>query len=279
VSRGATVAQHVAMAASPLRVEANRKEAVRILERGQGEHKLLDLLKQPWLWLAAGAALMVLLVSIGALAWLLKPLDEATLMARAETLIATGEEDDQKTARRRYLEPLLARFPDGAHAARARELIDAMEVEEAQRKIDLSIRFNRQPKSEIAQQYLEAYTHQKYGNHQSAKEAYEAILKREADGRPGDKPYFALAKKNLPLVVQAAIDEAKEKARLVDEELVKAEELASSGDLASARKIWMSLLTRLQDDEAFTVQAEHAAIRLKETEPQADGQASEGIEQ
>lgn len=268
VRQGATVAQHVAAASGALRIAANRKEAVRVLKQDESDSPW-QLLKRPWVWAVGIVGVCMLAASVIAAAILFRPLDESTLLARAETLLATGKESDQKEARRKYLEPLVARFPDGQHAPRARELLDAIAVDDAERRIEVAMRFNRQPKSPFAREYLAAYKAQLAGDHPAAIAGYQAILQKESGAENDDRPYVALARRQLAAVVQAEQEQARQRARDIEEQLASAETHYQNGEIREAREIWRELVARFGDDRQFASQVERATARLNETAGQA----------
>src|SRR5262249_16893346 len=106
--------------------------------------------KQPFyeqVWFLA--LCLVLLVS--SVTWAVWPLGEDQLMVRAEKLMASEDYADWLTARDRYLQPLVTRFPEGKNSERAREHLDMVEAEGKRRYVEANR--NRDPKSEAERLY------------------------------------------------------------------------------------------------------------------------------
>ena len=134
--QGKTVAEHAAGGISPIRVGEDRKEARRLLGRPvDPELERPPLFERPWF---ASTCLAVLLAAVvGVVIWLAWPPSEEKLFRKAQALMSSSELSQWRQAQRRYLEPLLERFPDGKYAEAAREFVERIEQAKAERRASL----------------------------------------------------------------------------------------------------------------------------------------------
>lgn len=269
MSAGTSVAEHAASGLSPLKTQADKAEARKVLgqfdlpakepprkERPTSDHRPLH--EQPLILAAALAVLSV--VAIGVLTWALWPLSEKQMIAKADLLMASSNKADWNVARSHYLEPLLKRFPNGEFAPRAQEHIDAIEMDLAETRLRTSIRFGGKPKGEGERLYLEAWNFEQAGDSISALDKYQSLTNLLDENGP-DRPFVQLAKRQIAKLLEGGAS-GDERAEFVKTRLAKADELAAAGDTAEARKIWQSIISLYGNNHEMKSLVEQAQSRL-----------------
>ena len=193
VSEAGSVSAHAmtgAVGFNPIRVEVDPKlkKIVHRKKKRREPDEYTPFYERAWF-----LAICLLLV-VGAVTWLLWPLNEAQLLARAEKLMQ--DPTQHELARTKYLEPLLERFPNGEYAAKAQEYLDQIDIALAESRVINRAATGRKATSEGQRLCTEAYELEQFGDIETAIEKYEAIVELiEPEGE--NAPYVKLAKKKV----------------------------------------------------------------------------------
>lgn len=238
------------------------------LQKLMGKKKKKKRKKQPLHEQAWFLALCLGLL-IGGVTWLLWPLSEATLYARAQVLMQSDSASDHLTARDKYLAPLIERFPEGEHAAEAREWIDQIETDKLDRQVETSMRIGREPRSEAERLYMEARRLEKdFGDRVTALEKYQSLrnLFREQEEA---RFFLRLADRRIREIELSGDADVDDRVKLVNAKLKAADEHARNGKLLPARRIWKSVITAYSSNQELKLQVEYAQLRMQgeEVEP------------
>ncbi len=237
---GVSVTQHMLGGFSALQMKSDRRDAEKALgikKKTKKRGRDLDgssFTDRPW-FLVGGLAL-----AISAIYFFTRPLSETTLRQRAEALMSQSDLESHYQARDRYLTQIVDRFPNGPNIAWAKEQLDLVEMEEAERRMELNRRFNREPTTEGERKYEEAQRFERFGDSSTALERYRAISELMKD-IPSERPFVNLSLKQIVRLEKEspANREVKkflaDKLRLADEEFEK-------GDVVASKEIWRSII-------------------------------------
>ncbi|MGH7138926.1 MAG: serine/threonine protein kinase, partial [Pirellulales bacterium] len=268
---GAAVAQ-AATGPSALRVGQEKSEVKEVREllgkKKKRKQKHGPFYEQIWFLVAC------LAVVVGAAAWAFWPLNEEQLYEKAEKLMASDEDLKWKEARDRYLEPLLARFPQGAHAAWAKDQIDRIEMAKAEQRLKVHEKRGFKPDTEGERLYANAKRYEdEFNDRLTAYDKYKSIAEiLSPDGK--DRPFVLLAKKRAKeLMDQSESRDAR--LALIQGRLDDADQLEANGKRMEARKIWSSIVTLYGDNRELEQQVKRAQQRLAGEEPEKENKQSE----
>ena len=220
--------------------------------------KKVPVFEQTW-FLASSLA-----VVIGVVTWLVWPLSEQKLYARAETLMESQEYSDWMTARDKYLKPLVERFPDGEYAPKAKERLEFIETETVRRQVEANR--NKDPKSEAERLYREAREFESFGDRITALEKYRSMIEL-LKGREDDRPFGNLARREVSAIEDAGGD-SMDRIEIVNTSLRDADQLLLQGKKLEARKKWNSVITLYSANKEFERQVKYARSRLADEEPE-----------
>ncbi len=221
---------------SALRSGEPSREARAMLGAKKKRRKKKPVHERLW-FLLAGLALL-----IGAATWAFWPPGEEALFAKAEALMASNDRFEWDTARHRYLEPLLERFPDGAHAAQAQAYIDQIEMEKALKRLEIDARFDRPPKTAGGRAFVAARAYEEFGDLFTAQAKYRALVERFAK-ETTERPFVLLAQRRLKGMT-ARPEGVAPTQEVLRRELDRADSLLSRGRGDQANAIWLEV-TRL----------------------------------
>ena len=188
-----------------------------------------------------------LLVMLGGVAWSLLPPSEEKLFALALPLMQSDDPVQWQEANDRYLKSLLERFPNGSHVEEARELVDKLEMHRTERGIETRLRLGQDPKHEAERLFLQARELERFGDFQSAREQYRAIIDLLKD-REQDRSYLNLAQRQLALLEHSG-DGQVDRKQIVNDALKKAREQFLGGKTHAAEETWRSII-KLYDGKA-----------------------------
>jgi len=257
VAHKTSVAEHTISGISPIRVTNEKDIARKLLGQELDEEDLepkTPFNERPWF-----LALLLLVVVGGALTWLLWPVSERKLYAKAVALMDDGELQDWRLARRRYLRPLLERFPEGEYAERAQEQLDRIAMAVADEQLTRKVTI-RKLRSEGERLYLEAFSFEQFGDRATAQGKYESLIKLLADV-PKERTYVLMAERQLENIRKE--DNVVEGIKLVESRLADAEQLAEDGDKERAQAICESIISLYGNRPDFETQVELAKKLLK----------------
>jgi tetratricopeptide (TPR) repeat protein len=213
------------------------------------------------------AACLLLVVGLGA--WLLWPDNEDKLFAKMEKYIAA---EDRFNAERAG-EDLLRRFPEGAHAAQARQYLDSVEMDKAEHRLLSDLEHRRKPKTEGGRLYADALGYEQFGDHVTALEKYQSIvnlLKEEEN----ERPYVNLAKRQISALMGRASG-AEDRAKFIESRLKQADEQYAEGETLEAHKIWNSIVTLYGDNRELRPLVERAQKKLSADDDKAESETAE----
>jgi eukaryotic-like serine/threonine-protein kinase len=264
---GAGVAQAVTSGPSAVRVVQDKGDVKEVREllgkKKRKKKKKSPIYERAWFL----AACLVLVVAAGALAFW--PLNEQKLFERAEALMATDDELKWKEARDKYLEPLLARFPDGQHRAWARDQIDRIEMAKAEQRLKTHERRGFKPDTEAERLYAHAKRYEdEFNDRLTAYDNYKSIPNVvKAEGK--DRPYVLLAEKRArELISQSHLEDTR--LALIQSRLDDADQLEKEGKRMEARKIWNSIVTLYGDNREIAPLVDKAQEKLTGEKKPAD---------
>jgi hypothetical protein len=260
VSAQTSVLEHAAGGFSTLQRTADQTIARDLLQKARREvlKKKKEGNEPPAFWERPWFLAICLLVLIGGVGGsALWPASEESLYRNARAAMETGDEHQWERARRRYIEPLLQKFPDGVHADEARGYIDQIDMAVAEKR--LKSRLHREPSSEGEQLYKEALNFEQFGDRITALEKYDSMVNLLQD-KPKERPYV-----NLALRQKSAIEKAGgtgDRAEFIEERLKYADQLESDGKVIDARNIWKSIIRLYGDKREFASFIARADERL-----------------
>jgi hypothetical protein len=232
MSEGGSVSAH-AMSGSgpgfnPLRVKVD-PELKKIVKP---KKKPREIGEKPAFYERAWFLLLCLLLVAGGVAWLLWPLNEDQLFARAQKLMKDPEQHE--VARSQYLEPLLKRFPNSKHQGKAQEFLDLIETDKAANKVRNKVNLGRKPTCEGQRLCAEAFTMEEFGDQETALEKYEAIVELiKPEGE--DAQYVKLAMRKIK-EIKSSPQKAPPREEFLKNVLDGIENLLLSGDREKARE-------------------------------------------
>lgn len=234
--------------------ELMQKARREVLQRKKEGEEQPAVWERPWF---LATCLVLLIGGIGG--YLLWPENEDSLFRQATALMATQDELQWERARQRYLEPLLEKFPQGAHTHEARDFIDQIDMARAEKRLKRNPRFRQEPMSEGERLYAEALNFEQFGDRFTALEKYDSLINLLQDSAV-DRPYV-----NLALRQKASIEKSSgtgDRAEFIEERLVHADKLEEEGKVIEAREIWKSIINLYGDKREFATFVARADQRL-----------------
>jgi hypothetical protein len=260
-----SVTQHALGGFSALKLPLDKGEA-RKLVRGRGAER--DEMEQgaafwerPWF---VGLSLVVLLAIIaGGVMAAIRPPSEEKLVQSAERLMRSENPVDWREAEELYLKPLLARFPKSDYAAKAKEHLDTIAMQQAQQHAKTLQRLGRTPARESERLFSEAMRYEQFGDRLTALDKYQGIVAViPADGE--DRPFVLLAKRQIAAINEDKSGTAEVREAFVRGKLAEAGRFQDAGKLLEARKIWYGLEALYGNNAELGPLIEEARAKLKE---------------
>lgn len=269
-AEGMGVAEHASGGFSPLKVDADKAEARALLghvpEEEEEEPDGTAFYERAWFLMTSLVAL------VGLIGWFLWPLNESQLRNKAETLLAEGDRTALTEAKNQYLEPMLREYPEGEHAAWAREQIDHIEMLEAERLLELKLRRGAKLTDEGERLYAAARQYEQFGDLATALDQYDSLVTLLED-RENQRPFVNLARRQIA-AIKAREQGVGEGHKIVAEKLAEADRLVREGKTIEARKIWYSIIELYENNREmgpFVTTAQDRLARIGETtDPGAD---------
>ena len=163
---------------------------------------------------------------------------------------------DWATAREKYLDKLLK----GPHAAQAREYIDQIDMDLADRQAMFDMKLNR-TRSEAERLYIEAYRFEQFKDRITALLKYRGMAELLKD-RDADRSYLNLARKKIS-EIEASGGQQGDVVSLVNDNLKRADEIDSKGERLDAQNIWNGVITLYGSNEELQQQVKYARARLQ----------------
>lgn len=186
-----------------------------------------------------------LLLVMAAVGWVLRPMNDKQLYAKAEVLMLTNDSSQWHTAETQYLRPLLERYPDSPHAEDARHFLDEIEIERAENRLGHTIRWKKDYRSDAERMLAEARNMQTLNSHLDAWRKYEWMVNEMAE--TGDqRPYRLIAQQELKSLAKLRVTGDFQKATLEDY-TTKAQELYDRNSKEEAREIARRIVSLYAD--------------------------------
>ncbi|MDZ4848084.1 MAG: serine/threonine-protein kinase [Pirellulaceae bacterium] len=257
---GVGVAQHAVSGFSPLQLNTDRQAAAKALglspkrNRPAKSENPTPFTDRPWV------LVLGIVLAIGAIYLFTRPLSEEALRKRAGNLMAKAQPEAYEQARDLYLLQLVARFPDGPHATWAREQLDIVDMDSAERKMERNRRFNRDAASEGERKYEEAQQFKRFGDRVAAMERYQAIIDLMQDIEK-ERAFVNLSRRQIARlkIDPPSIEEAQ---KLLSKKLEDADAQYRKGDVVSPKKTWESIVTLYNGNQSMSEYVEQAQSRL-----------------
>ena len=255
---GVGVLQHATAGFSALQMGANREEAEKVLgikpKKKRRDADGASFFERPWV-LFTGLA-----IALAAVVWFLMPLNEDTLRKRAEVDLASQDWIKWNDARDTFLYSMVERFPDGKHMEWAKEQIEWVDMQEAERQIERHQRMGIAPKSEPERRYVEAKSFEDFGDRVTALEKYRGIVNILSD-KESDRPIINLARQHLRTIEASPID-AHQLQKLLITKLEEANRLYDNSNVVAAKQIWESIVNLYEGNRSLAPLVTKAHDRL-----------------
>jgi serine/threonine protein kinase len=264
---GVGVLQHAAAGFSALQMGATREEAEKVLgitPKKKPESDGASFFERPWVLLTGFA------IAVAAVIWFMLPLSEEALRKRAENNLASKDWIDWSDARDKYLYSMVERFPEGKHVNWAKEQIEWVDMQDAERRIDRNQRMGIAPKSEPERRYVEAKTFEDFGDSLTALEKYRGIVNLLSD-EESDRPIINLARRQLRAIESRPLD-ANQLQKLLIAKLDEANRLYERSDVVAAKRIWESIVNLYEGNRNLAPLVERAQerlVNLKSSQPKS----------
>jgi len=194
-------------------------------------------------------------------AWFSRPKSDAVLFEQAKKLMESHDHNDWTTARERYLDKLLARSPNGPYAAPAREYIDQIDMGVAEDQASRRMKFNQDPRSEAERLFIDALRFEQFKDRITALQRYRSMVELLKD-RDADRPYVNLARKKIHEIEESGSEQG-DLISLVNDNLKRADDLATKGQPVDAQKIWNGIVTLYGANQELEQQVKYARARLQ----------------
>jgi hypothetical protein len=210
--------------------------------------KFVPVYERTW-FLGSCLALLVLAVT-----WGLWPRSEKQLFAQAQKLQA---KDDLLGAKDQYSR--LFKSPE--FGDQAREEVDKIDMELTETQAIKAMRLNRDPGSEAERLYIDALRFEQFKDRITALAKYRSLVALLKD-READRKYVNLAQKKIKEIEESG-GTKQDLISLVNENLKRADDLATKGELLEAQNIWNSVVTLYSANRELEQQVTYARARLQ----------------
>jgi eukaryotic-like serine/threonine-protein kinase len=197
-----------------------------------------------------GAALALLIVAV---TWGLWPRSEKQVFAQAQKLQAAGDPLSAKEQYSRLLKS--AEFGD-----QAREEVEKIDMDQTETQALKAMRLNRDPQSEAERLYIDALRFEQFKDRITALAKYRSLVELLKD-READLKYVNLARKKIK-DIQESGDTKQDVISLVNDNLKRADDLATKGERVKAETIWDSVVTLYGGNRELEQQVTYARARL-----------------
>ncbi|MFA8016460.1 protein kinase domain-containing protein [Bremerella cremea] len=189
---------------------------------------------------------LALIVVVGALVWLLRPLNDSELHARAEALMLTDDTTKWRDAESNYLQPLLDRYPESEYAEDAQNWLDMIQMERAEARLVHSLRMSRDFRSDAERQLANARGLEDSGNHLGAWYQYDRMVE-DLPESPDNRPYKLIAKREIVRLQSLRVRDSIQKSTISDF-VLQAEEMILSGNVREGREIFRRIISLYQEN-------------------------------
>jgi len=258
VARQTSISKHsTAGGVTALTMEQDRSELQKLLKKKKKKSKKkkndVPIYERGWF---LGACLLLMILGM---TWMMLPLNEQQIYARAAELMESEDSADWRTAEEKYISSLQQRFPESKHMPQVQEWLDKIHTDRAYRQAKTAVRLSRDPANEGERFLIDAMKYEQEGDRISALATYNAMASILSESSQKElRPYILLAKQR-----SAEIEREQEGNVLVmiNRTLARAEEFDRRGQLLKARNLWNSIITLYGTNQEFTRQVEYARSR------------------
>ncbi|HUY90974.1 MAG TPA: serine/threonine-protein kinase [Pirellulales bacterium] len=268
VAAGAGMAGHAASGGpSALKVPKEKEDQAEVRKLLKGKKRKKGK-KSPFYeraWFLAAC----LLLTVGLGAWFLRSESESKLFARTEPLMASADPMDRYYAKT-YCEKLLEEFPNGEYAPQARQYLDNLAMENAERVVAARLKIGGKLPSEGARLYADAYKYEQFGDRVTAIEKYQSMVDLLPD-EGDERPYVNLARRQIAALTDDKTELAADRAAFLEARLKDADRLDEEGKIVEARSLWSSIVKLYGDNRELRPLVKRAQQRLADD----DGESKE----
>jgi hypothetical protein len=198
-----------------------------------------------------GAALALLIVAVTWWGW---PRSEKQVFAQAQKLQAAGDPLAAKEQYSRLLKS--AEFGD-----QARDEVEKIDMDQTETQALKAMHLNRDPQSEAERLYIDALRFEQFKDRITALAKYRSLAELLKD-READRKYVNLARKKIKEIEESG-GTKQDVISLVNDNLKRADDLATKGALLEAQNIWNSIVTLYSVNRELEQQVTYARARLK----------------
>jgi serine/threonine protein kinase len=260
VAHGASIAEHN-VTGEPTNIafdtESEGSEARNLLKRKKKKKAdTSPVWEQSWFLASCLGALIVLIT------FLMWPLGEDALFARAETLMKAESLESRQRAKSEYLDEMLRRFPTGKHAVQANEFIENLETDRAEEQLMTKIKKGRELKDEVEKKFQEAYNYELFGDRVTAIDRYNSLATIFSSQEKA-VPICNLARRRIAEIQKNGTQSAKEREKLIDDKITQADDLERRNKVREAKDIWRSLLNLYGENQELKRQMKYVDARLE----------------
>ncbi|MEO2011516.1 MAG: serine/threonine-protein kinase [Pirellulaceae bacterium] len=241
------VAEHAVGGVSALRMGQNKEEARNLL-RGRRKKKKRRPRREsstPFyeqVWFLAGAIVLLIAIVI----FFMIPPSEDKMFRRAEEMLATDKRPDIRRAIDSQLRPMLRRFPEGKHAERARSYIDDYEMDALQRRLELNIRLQREPKSDAEKQVIQILRFKLFGDQQRTLRGCQLALTQIDDSKENRTVRLLAQRMENEIEKQG---EPTSSIEFLATKLNEADQSMVAENRVAARRIWNTIVSLYPESE------------------------------
>ena len=241
-----------------LTVDKERSELHRIRRRKTSRPDTSPFYERAWFLALCLAALLGLGI------WAMLPPGEDALFAKAQPLMESENVLDWQQAEDRYLLSLKERFPDTKYADQIEEFDRRFAMHRAEKRMKSNERLGRPPQSESERQYGEAWRYEQIGDRMTAWQKYDAMINLFSKSEDqDDQAYVELAQRQARRI-RLEQGPGEDQSTFVQAQLVRAQALASDGQLVQARRVLDSVISLYSGNQELGPLVERARQQLRE---------------
>jgi serine/threonine protein kinase len=212
------------------------------------KQKFVPVYERTWF---LNCCLAVLLIGV---TWGLWPRSEKQVLAQAQKLQSN---EDLLGAKVQYSRL----FKSSEFGDQAREEVDKIDMELTETQAQKAMRLNREPSSEAERLYIDGLRFEQFKDRITALAKYRSLVELLKD-READRKYVNLARKKIK-EIQESGGTKQDVISLVNDNLKRADELATKGELLEAQNIWNSVVTLYGANRELDQQVTYARARLR----------------
>jgi eukaryotic-like serine/threonine-protein kinase len=227
--------------------EAGQTTLTKKKKKKKKKQKFVPVYERTWF---LGCCLAVLLIAV---TWGLWPRSEKQVFAQAQKLQAAGDPLAAKEQYSRLLKS--AEFGD-----QAREEVEKIDMDQTETQALKAMHLNRDPQSEAERLYIDALRFEQFKDRITALAKYRSLVELLKD-READLKYVNLARKKIK-DIQESGDTKQDVISLVNDNLKRADDMATKGERVKAESIWDSVVTLYGGNRELEQQVTYARARL-----------------